>query len=164
MKARQIDLSSMAESDDSTENESKSMRLQVFLAHSGAASRRASENLIKEGRVTVNGRQVLTMGEKVSPGDTVLLDGKLLKLETQLHYLVLNKPENYPLQTYIRSLTLPIELLVDMDPEQMAEYLKVSGITFNASKIVVTMVPVLILYPFLQRYFVSGLVMGSVKE
>ena len=79
--------------------------------------------------------------------------------------IYMNRPENYPLQTYIRSLTLPIEFLSNtLDPETLAEYMKISGITFNASKIVVTMVPVLILYPFLQRYFVSGLVMGSVKE
>jgi len=77
----------------------------------------------------------------------------------------INKMENYPLQTYIRSLTVPSDLLATvMDPELLAEYIKMNSITFNASKIVVSMVPVLILYPFLQRYFVSGLVMGSVKE
>ena len=73
----------------------ETMRLQVYLAHSGAASRRASENLIKEGRVSVNGRRIFAMGEKVSADDVVLLDGKQLKLETKLHYLVLNKPEDY---------------------------------------------------------------------
>ena len=79
--------------------------------------------------------------------------------------IYINKIEDYPLQTYIRSLTVPADLLASvMDPELLAEYIKMNSITFNASKIVVSMVPVLIIYPFLQRYFVSGLVMGSVKE
>ena len=79
--------------------------------------------------------------------------------------IYMNKPENYPLQTYIRSLTMPTDLLIStMDPELLAEYIKINSITFNAAKIVVSMVPILVVYPFLQRYFVAGLVMGSVKE
>ena len=74
---------------------SKEMRLQVYLAHAGAASRRTAEKLITQGRVKVNGRLILNMGEKVFPHDNVLLDNKPLKLETRFHYLVLNKPEGY---------------------------------------------------------------------
>jgi 23S rRNA pseudouridine2605 synthase len=73
----------------------KTLRLQVYLAHSGAASRRAAEKLIAQGRVTVNGRQVTAMGEKVLPGDEVFLDGKPVKPESRFHYLVLNKPPEY---------------------------------------------------------------------
>ena len=79
--------------------------------------------------------------------------------------IFMNKPENYPLQTYIRSLTLPTDTITStMDPKLLAEYMKISGLTFNASKIVISMLPILVVYPFLQKYFVSGLVMGSVKE
>ena len=83
-----------------------------------------------------------------------------------LGMIFMNKPENYPLQTYIRSLTLPLANTATslMDPRTLAELMKINGLTFNASKIVVSMIPVLIVYPFLQRYFVSGLVLGSVKE
>ena len=71
------------------------VRLQVFLAHAGVASRRASEKIIAEGRITVNGRKISAVGEKVSPDDDIRLDGNKLKTETRFFYLVLNKPPLY---------------------------------------------------------------------
>jgi 23S rRNA pseudouridine2605 synthase len=71
------------------------MRLQVFLAHAGAASRRSAEKLITDGRVTVNGRLVVVLGEKVGEGDEVCLDGRPLKLEKRFRYILLNKPPLY---------------------------------------------------------------------
>jgi 23S rRNA pseudouridine2605 synthase len=71
------------------------VRLQVFLAHGGVASRRASEKLILEGRVQVNGRTVTALGEKVAPGDSVCLDGVPVSAEEQRRYLLLNKPPEY---------------------------------------------------------------------
>jgi len=73
----------------------KGQRLQVFLAHAGIASRRAAENLIAEGRVSLNNETVLLPGSKVFPGDIVLLDGKPVQTETRLHHLALNKPAGY---------------------------------------------------------------------
>lgn len=68
-------------------------RLQKYLAACGVASRRASEALIEEGRVTVNG-EVAAVGCKVDPAsDTVLLDGKPVGEEAPV-YLLLNKPPN----------------------------------------------------------------------
>ena len=71
------------------------LRLQVFLAHAGIASRRSSENLINEGRVTVNGITVTMQGTKVQKDDNVCLDGKPVLLEQCFHYLALNKPPGY---------------------------------------------------------------------
>jgi 23S rRNA pseudouridine2605 synthase len=71
------------------------MRLQVYLAHAGAASRRASERLIVSGRVEVNGRTVTELGEKVGSGDEVRLDGVPVKIETRLRYIALYKPPLY---------------------------------------------------------------------
>jgi 23S rRNA pseudouridine2605 synthase len=71
------------------------MRLQVFLAHAGVASRRAAEKLIAQGKVTVNGNVVSTQGAKVLPGDDVRYDGRSVKIESRLLYLVLNKPPLY---------------------------------------------------------------------
>ena len=77
--------------------------------------------------------------------------------------ILMNKPSNYPLQTYIYQLTVRIDPSTISDAETLREALKVSGLTLNASKLVVSMVPVMIVYPFLQRYFVKGLTLGAVK-
>lgn len=73
----------------------KPLRLQVYLAHAGVASRRASEKLITSGRVSVNGRPLTQLGAKVSREDAVCLDGLPLHIESRLHYLVLHKPPGY---------------------------------------------------------------------
>ena len=80
-----------------------------------------------------------------------------------LGLIYINKPENYPLQTYIRSLMLKMDFAT-MTPDQIIERAKVGNQTFNAAKIVVSMIPILCIYPFLQRFFVHGLVMGAMKE
>lgn len=75
--------------------ESGLMRLQAYLAHCGVASRRASEQYIIAGRVSVNGTVVTELGTKVAPGDTVLVDGKAVELESKKRYVLLNKPAGY---------------------------------------------------------------------
>ncbi len=69
-----------------------SVRLQKFLAEAGAASRRGGEQIILEGRVSVNGQPVRLLGSKVDPlHDRVTLDGKPLRVKRKL-YLALHKP------------------------------------------------------------------------
>ncbi len=69
------------------------LRLQKYLAESGIASRRASEELITAGRVRVNG-ETATLGMSVDPEtDTVLFDGKPVKQEEELITIMLNKPK-----------------------------------------------------------------------
>ena len=58
--------------------EMASERLQKYLARAGVASRRHAEDLITEGRVTVNNQKVTELGSKVEPGDLVTVDGKLV--------------------------------------------------------------------------------------
>lgn len=81
--------------EEKLQDEGSLIRLQVYMAKCGAASRRASEALILAGRVTVNGKTVTILGTKVSPGDHVALDGRQIRPETRLHYLVLHKPPMY---------------------------------------------------------------------
>lgn len=82
----------MNKDSNSQDNE---LRLQVFLAHSGLASRRACEKIILDGRVTVNGQVVTELGSKVSDSDIVKVDGKQLSLEKKKCYVLLNKPAGY---------------------------------------------------------------------
>lgn len=77
--------------------------------------------------------------------------------------IFLNDPKNYPLQTYIQQLTLSIDYQNLSDPSELIERLKVSSRTYNAAKILVALIPILCLYPFLQKHFVQGIVLGSVK-
>lgn len=69
-------------------------RLQKFMASSGIASRRKCEEIIKEGRVKVNGVVVTELGTKVSKNDEIEVDGKLLSKQ-EMVYLALNKPTGY---------------------------------------------------------------------
>ena len=71
------------------------LRLQVFMAHSGVASRRKCEFLITEGYVKVNGRVVTEMGVRVGIDDTVTYKGQVLRLINKKLYLALNKPPLY---------------------------------------------------------------------
>lgn len=66
-------------------------RLQKLLSRAGLASRRKGEELILEGRVTVNGR-VARIGDRAEPGDDVRLDGKSVPLEREHVSFLLNKP------------------------------------------------------------------------
>ncbi len=69
------------------------MRLQKYMAASGVASRRASEKLIAEGHVAVNGVTVTEMGTQVDETrDRVTVDGKPIRPETDKHYLAYYKP------------------------------------------------------------------------
>lgn len=81
--------------EDNENSDKQEMRLQVYLAHAGVASRRACEKIIAEGRVSVNGTLVTDMGNKVRTGDTVLLDGKPVHPEARKCYVLLNKPAGF---------------------------------------------------------------------
>ncbi|MBE5758602.1 MAG: rRNA pseudouridine synthase [Clostridiales bacterium] len=69
------------------------MRIAKFMAQAGAASRRASEELIREGRVRVNGVVISDLGHEVDPeNDSVYLGRKKLTLAENKIYLMFNKP------------------------------------------------------------------------
>lgn len=72
------------------------MRLQKYMAHCGVASRRKCETMIEEGRVSVNGKIVNTMGVVIDPKeDVVIVDGRKIELEDRMIYIALNKPVGY---------------------------------------------------------------------
>lgn len=93
MKMMKNDLN--LQDNQSQKKEKNEIRLQSFLSHCGVASRRASEKIILEGRVSVNGKIVTELGTKVFPNDEVFVDGKKVKLEESKRYVLLNKPAGF---------------------------------------------------------------------
>jgi putative aldouronate transport system permease protein len=76
--------------------------------------------------------------------------------------MLMNNPANYPLQSYLQT------VIVNQDPSLMTSnqalfLTQVNDRTNRAAQVVVAALPVLILYPFVQRYFVKGIIVGSVK-
>lgn len=76
--------------------------------------------------------------------------------------LLINTPSKVPLQTYIQSLVINMSDTSKLSTEQLINMM--SQRTFNSAKIVIATVPILIIYPFMQKYFVTGITLGSVKE
>ena len=73
--------------------EKEGIRLQKYLALCGVASRRASEELIKNGQVQVNGKVIIEMGTVIDPSkDRISVDGNPVKPEKNKVYIMLNKP------------------------------------------------------------------------
>ena len=69
------------------------MRLNKYIASCGVASRRGADTIIAEGRVTINGRPVSTIGTDVDPDtDVVAVDGSLVSLKSKNIYILMNKP------------------------------------------------------------------------
>ncbi len=82
---------------DATESEESSgvERLQKILSRAGVTSRRKAEQLIVEGRVTVNGKTITELGSKADLSrDHIKVDGTLLHAPKHKAYIALNKPKN----------------------------------------------------------------------
>lgn len=82
--------------------------------------------------------------------------------------IYMTNPRNYPLMTYIHMLTVDIAEAIQrsagLTAEQLQSMAELSNRNLNAAKIVVAVVPLLLIYPYLQKYFVKGIVVGAVKE
>jgi pseudouridine synthase len=68
------------------------IRLQKYIAMCGVCSRRDAEELIKQGRVYVNGSKVEEMGLKITYEDKVEIDGNVISMEKKKYYIMMNKP------------------------------------------------------------------------
>ncbi|RAV20531.1 carbohydrate ABC transporter permease [Paenibacillus contaminans] len=78
--------------------------------------------------------------------------------------LLIHSTEKLPLQTYINLFMVQNMQTESIDPEQMELMLRMSDQGLNAAKVMLSMLPLLLLYPILQRFFIHGIVLGSVKE
>ena len=80
--------------------------------------------------------------------------------------IYMTKIENYPLQTYIQTLSIKLEDMLNSGGSisSLINAMEVSAQNLNAAKIVVSVIPLLLIYPLLQKYLITGIVVGSVKE
>ncbi len=74
--------------------------------------------------------------------------------------LFMNKPENYPLQTYLQTIVVQVDLKIVNNLNQLKDVCEQNS---KAAQIFIAMLPILCIYPFLQKYFTKGIVLGSVK-
>ena len=76
----------------------------------------------------------------------------------------MNRPKNWPLQTYLRTILINPDLNhYQTSSEELAGMREVSERTFKSAQVFLGAAPILAVYPFLQKYFMKGIVMGSVK-
>ena len=80
--------------------------------------------------------------------------------------IYMNLPEKYPLMTYLQSVVLKFDVTKITSEQLMMNpsLMEVTGRGIKGALILLCTVPILMIYPFLQKYFVSGVVMGSAKE
>src|SRR5215831_4899642 len=109
------------------------VRLQKYLADAGVASRRAGEQLILEGRVSVNGQTVQQLGSKVEPGrDHVTVDGQPIKPKRKI-YLALNKPRGLVCS---RKDELERPTIYELLPKEWAHLHSVGRLDFNSEGLI----------------------------
>ena len=78
--------------------------------------------------------------------------------------IYMNDPSHYPLASYLQTIIIRFDLSIISDVTQLELLSKLNNRAIRAAQIFLGALPVLLLYPFLQRYFMTGIVMGSVKE
>jgi putative aldouronate transport system permease protein len=78
--------------------------------------------------------------------------------------IFINTKENIPLQTYLQTLVINLDLTQVTTDESLREMENMSERTFKSAQIFLGALPILMIYPFLQKYFTKGIVLGSVKE
>ena len=75
-----------------------------------------------------------------------------------------NHTTNYPLQSYLQTLvTSTTEILAQGDVKAIAKVVDINDTNMKAAQIFISVIPLMLIYPFLQKYFTTGLTMGSVK-
>lgn len=71
--------------------------------------------------------------------------------------------KHYPLQTYIQQMVVNTQNAANMSPDEMKLMSQLSNKSLDAAKVFIAMIPMLVVYPFIQKYFVTGMMVGAVK-
>lgn len=77
--------------------------------------------------------------------------------------IYLSDPDKYPLQTYLKNVIRTVDM-ASVDIHSAASLQEISSKTLTAAQIFVAIIPILIVYPLLQKHFIAGMTLGSVKE
>lgn len=77
--------------------------------------------------------------------------------------IYMNNPDNYPLQTYLQTMVVSKNLMTMESLRDVRQISNISDRTGKAAQVFLAALPILMVYPFLQKYFTAGIVMGSVK-
>jgi len=77
--------------------------------------------------------------------------------------IFMNSPTDYPLQSYLQTVVIQQDLSI-FSVKSMERYSEINDQTAKSAQIFLGCLPILLLYPFLQRFFIKGIVLGSVKE
>lgn len=110
------------------------MRLQKYLSKAGVCSRRAGEEMMLDGRVSVNGDVVIELGTRIDPDrDRVEVDGKQVSLPSSFIYLLMNKPSNV-----ITSLEDPEgrAVITDLLPDKMPRVWPVGRLDWDSEGVI----------------------------
>ncbi|MFC5648571.1 carbohydrate ABC transporter permease [Paenibacillus solisilvae] len=86
--------------------------------------------------------------------------------EWYLAMLFVNEPKRYPMQLFLRNMLMDVTKMHrdDMGASLVAQLSDIYPDGLKMASVIVTMAPIMILYPFLQKYFAAGLTLGAVKE
>lgn len=112
------------------------MRINKFLAEQGVASRRGADEIVAEGRVTVNGK-VAKAGDDVKPSDDVALDGKLLSHKVKYEYYLLNKPKGCVCTVSDEKTERPRKTVMDFLPDGAGRVFPVGRLDYDTEGLLI---------------------------
>jgi multiple sugar transport system permease protein/putative aldouronate transport system permease protein len=78
--------------------------------------------------------------------------------------VLMNTGDKYPLQTYIQQMVVNLPVGTSLTADQYKKISQLSNVSLNGAKVFIAMIPMLVVYPFIQKYFATGIMIGSVKE
>ena len=77
--------------------------------------------------------------------------------------LYMNSAKNYPLQTYLHTLIVTDDMLANASVDVMDQLMEVTSRNLTSAQIFIALVPIMVIYPMLQKHFTKGIMLGSVK-
>ncbi len=112
------------------------MRINKFLAEQGIASRRGADEIVAEGRITVNGKPA-TPGMDIGENDTVMLDGKILSHKVKYEYYILNKPKGCVCTVSDEKTERPRKTVMDLLPPGAGKVFPVGRLDYNTEGLLI---------------------------